>query len=169
MIRDWGLLKHQNNTYLVHSRCLGRVIDDCPSCAAKILNSWVCQFCGEVAPEEIEFVADLNGHVYDYSECLAVPSDTYTPDLYDHNGEWLNSNSDITVHSAAPIIATPEQYLYEKIAEEQGIKDIEEWDAAMKIKLWRDADVEFQTTTPVYPLPSNNYSTNLARNLARVK
>lgn len=149
-VRHWEILKNGDTSYLIHKYCLATIHEhELPTCAERILGTWICTMCNETAPDEIGFAADL-GETYHYGnsgcELPSLPQD-YTPDLYNHKGEWLNGGLNYPMPD--PVIATPQEYLFEKIqleVQEQRIKDYEGgW-----VTIWKDWEEEFKTSSPVY-------------------
>jgi hypothetical protein len=115
-VRYWTTLKNMNYTFLIHSHCLKKCLGE-TAYGQKVMGTWICMTCGETAPDEIQFMADLVD-AYVQKECS--PTNQLTPKLYNHKEEFLNGGKmmkDLLTYNT-PIIATPMEYLYEKIAQE---------------------------------------------------
>ncbi len=166
-VSHWELLRAGDTTYLSHKNCPANIKqDELPTCAKKVLGRWICVSCGDIAPDEIGFTCDLaETYTYGDSDFPGPLPPTYTPDLYDHKGEWLNVSFMNSTPMPDPVIATPQEYLHEKIKQEQEEESIREYEKGF-VTIWKDWEEEFKTSSPAFVAATGH--TGLDKAMAKI-
>ena len=92
-INEWRVCRFARGTTVIHKNCPGELRNfsiqrrqNAITCT-KVLNSWMCPICKEIAPEGIQLSAELSGGpFFDYECSREVKETEENPAIFNHAG-----------------------------------------------------------------------------------